>query len=404
MTEFIYSIGFRGVYAAWIARRTAMMNLGSAWILGDGDIVTGKGHPSVFDLLTPGSRTGESDRSDDDLIADLTHLAPHLLKPVRLVSFAPKQPGFIARMMGAGKDPRERINLGEHQAGKPLVLGDITGVIDRCQLVDAPRLTVALAKDFKARGGTFVRVESPVASFNLTDDRQYPENFISRVAFVARRTFREDYAYHLFCEDRLSFIAMPLDQDLVLVERAIGNNTPEDALKLLVEAYHAMFGLELDSDNIVDVFFHLDGEDSSMVQDLRRDESFLDGLIKAVAVPVGGSDPATAGLIDGRIEGNYGDFANMVAANYSHLDAAYIRGLIARHGPLAPEVLGQTHRESDLGEDFGGGLFAREAKWMMENEFARNAEDIAFRRGLFGLRGTDVERLQAWIDHSVALG
>lgn len=380
-----------------------MMNLGGAWVLGDGDIVTGRGHPSVFDMLTPGSSTDEGERSDDDLIADLERLAPHLLKPMRLVSLAPKQPGFMARIMGARKDPRERINLGEHQAGKPIVLGDLPGVIDRCLLVDARRLTVALARDFKARGGTFFRAETPEASYNLTDDRQYPENFIPRVGFIARRSYREDYAYHLVCEDHLSFITMPLDQDLVVVERVIGNNTPEDALKLLVEAYHAMFGLEIHSDNIVDIFFHLDGEDSSMVQDLRRDESFLDGLIKAVAIPVGGSDPATAGLIDGRIEGNYGEFANMVAANYSHLDAAYIRGLVARHGPLAPDVLGETHREADLGEDFGGGLRAHEAKWMLDNEFARTAEDIAFRRGNFGLKGADVERLQARIDRGAPL-
>lgn len=403
MTEFMFSVGFRGVFAAWIARRTAMMNIGAAWMLGDGDIVTGKGYPSAFDLLFPDSVPAEEDRPDADLIADINRLTPHLMRPMRLVSGAPRQPGFLARLMGARKDKRERVDLGEHQAGKPLVLGSVPGVIERCQLVDSQRLTVALARDFHARGGIFFREEAPEAGFNLTDDRQYPENFQPRVAFIARRPYREDYAYMLFCEDNLPFLVVPIDQDLLLVERAVANQTPEEALKLLVVAYHAMFGLDFESETIVEVMHRSDGAECSTVQDLRRDERFLDGTIRAVAQQIGGSNPETAGMIDGCIEGSYGEFANMVAANYSHLDAAYVRGLVARHGPLAPEVLGQTHRDGDLGEDFGGGLMAREAKWILEQEFACDAEDIACRRGKFGLHGADTERLQAWIDRGAPL-
>lgn len=403
MSEFLYSIGYRGVHAALIARRTAMQVLGSAWVIGDGDIVTGKGHPTTSDLLYPDNTPEEGQRSDAEIVADIERLAPHLLRPIRLVSLAPEKPGLFARLMGAGKESRERIDLGEHQAGRPLALGSVDGLIERCVLVDSQRLTVAFARDFQARGGTFFRHNAPLAAYNLTNDRQYPENFSPRVAYITRRTYREDYAYRLFCEDGMPFIALPLDQDLLLVERAVGRAAPDDALKQLVIAYHAMFGLEMDDDSLIDATHHGDGEEYSCAQDLRDDEKFLSGLIKAIALPTGGSDPATAGLMDGRIDGNYGEFANMVAANYSHLDGAYIRGLVARHGPLAPKVLGETHREIDLGEDFGGGLRALEAKWMLDNEFARNAEDIALRRGLFGLHGTDVERLQAWIDRGAPL-
>lgn len=403
MTEFLFSVGFRGVFAAWIARRTSMMNLGGAWVLGDDDIVTGVGHPSVFDLLFPASSPNEGERADADLVADIAQLAPHLIRPMRFVSLAPKEPGLMARLMGKKRDPRERIDLGDHQAGKPLVLGSLPGLLEHCMFVDSQRLTVALARDFGARGGTLFRDKAPEAGFNLTDDRQYPENFKPRVAFVTRRRYREDYAYMLFCEDHIPFIVMPLDQDRLLVERAVGHSAPDEALQQLAIAYHAMFGLDMETDDIIEVTHNDDGEDYSCIQDLREEERFLDSMINAVAGPLGGSNPETAGLIDGRIDGNYGQFANSLAANYSHLDAAYIRGLVARHGPLTPDVLGQTHRESDLGQDFGGSLFAREAKWMLEQEFACDAMDIALRRGSFAHHGADVDLLQAWIDRGAPL-
>jgi hypothetical protein len=403
VTEFMYSVGCRGVYAALIARRTAMQVLGGAWALGDGDIVTGKGHPTTGDLLYPQRPALDGHKPDADIVADLERLTPHLLRPVRLVSLAPKEPGLIARLTGKKKDPSERIDLGEHQAGKTLVLGSVPGLIEQCIFVDSQRLTVALARDFHARGGRFFHDDGPDAAYNLTDDRQYPENFEPRVAFLTRRMFREDYAYSLLCEDGMPFMVVPLNQDMLLVERAVGSASPDKALERLVVAYHAMFGLEMVADNMIEVTFHADGEEYSCVQHFREDEKFLTGLIKAIALPTGGSDPEIADMIDGRIEENYGQFANRIAANYSHLDAAYIRGLVARHGPLASDVLGECHRESDLGEDFGGGLFAREAKWMLDQEFARTADDIAARRGDFAWRGAEIERLQAWIDRGAPL-
>lgn len=380
-----------------------MMNLGGAWVVGEEDILTGKGYPTARDLMFPDRSAGEGERSDADIAADIQRLTPHLIRPVRLVSLAEKKKGLLSRLLGGGEQPGERVDLTDHQAGRPLSVRNLPAVIERVHLVDTPRLTVALARDFVAREGDIVRDGGVEASYNLTDDQQYPENFRPRVTMVVKRPYREDYAYRLICEDHAPFVALPLDQDLLLLERETGGGDPRPAFQQLIGAFQAWFGPEDDPEMVVDATVHDDGFDDSCIQNFRQDEAFLTGTIKAISKPLGGSDPDVAPLMDGAIEENYGQFANKLAANYSHLDAAYVRGLVARHGPLAPEVLGECHREADLGEDFGGGLRAREALWMLENEFARDADDIAERRGPFALRGCDVERLQGWMDRGASL-
>lgn len=53
----------------------------------------------------------------------------------------------------------------------------------------------------------------------------------------------------------------------------------------------------------------------------------------------------------------------------------------------------------DLGEDFGGGLHAREVAFLRDHEWAWDAEDVLWRRSKLGLRldAAQVARLQAWM-------
>jgi len=43
-------------------------------------------------------------------------------------------------------------------------------------------------------------------------------------------------------------------------------------------------------------------------------------------------------------------------------------------------MLGDALSLEDMGRNFGGGLTAQEAGWLVENEFATSAEDILKRR------------------------
>jgi glycerol-3-phosphate dehydrogenase len=106
-----------------------------------------------------------------------------------------------------------------------------------------------------------------------------------------------------------------------------------------------------------------------------------------------------------------GDFpATGFEALVSKHDSAYpgiapqlIRRLTRAYGTLVPTVLGDAVAVSDLGEHFGAGLHAREVDYLVEREWARNAEDVLWRRSKLGLRvsADDKARLTRYMEHKV---
>ncbi len=102
-----------------------------------------------------------------------------------------------------------------------------------------------------------------------------------------------------------------------------------------------------------------------------------------------------------------GDFAiddleTRIAAlrhDYPFLSAAEADRLFAAYGTAARDLLGDAGSAADLGLSFGAGLSAREVEWMIENEWARTADDILWRRSKLGLKLSDSEAaaLAAWL-------
>jgi glycerol-3-phosphate dehydrogenase len=84
------------------------------------------------------------------------------------------------------------------------------------------------------------------------------------------------------------------------------------------------------------------------------------------------------------------------------LHALVAAGLVDRHGSRAFAILEGAKAEADLGEDFGAGLTAREVAHMMDHEWAREPEDVLWRRSRLGLVLDDAARtrLALWMkDH-----
>ena len=108
---------------------------------------------------------------------------------------------------------------------------------------------------------------------------------------------------------------------------------------------------------------------------------------------MGGPWTAGAVLPGGDMPG--GDFEGFVAelvVARPGLPAALLRRLARAYGTRVAAVLGTAQAPGDLGEDFGGGLTAREIEYLVAEEWARTAEDILFRRSKLGLHvpaGTD---------------
>ena len=76
---------------------------------------------------------------------------------------------------------------------------------------------------------------------------------------------------------------------------------------------------------------------------------------------------------------------------YPFLTQRWCNRMIKAYGLDAFDVLGNAKTGSDLGQSFGADLTEREVAWLVENEFARTAEDIVWRRSKLGLRMTMVE-------------
>ena len=74
-----------------------------------------------------------------------------------------------------------------------------------------------------------------------------------------------------------------------------------------------------------------------------------------------------------------------LCARYPGIPAELLRALLHRHGALAVGVLGDARTPSDLGENFGVELTAREIDHFVLNEWARTAEDVLWRRTKCGL-------------------
>ncbi|MEL6959777.1 MAG: glycerol-3-phosphate dehydrogenase [Pseudomonadota bacterium] len=94
------------------------------------------------------------------------------------------------------------------------------------------------------------------------------------------------------------------------------------------------------------------------------------------------------------------DLVKTLQAEFPFLTDFWAKRLVRAYGTEACDVLGNAQSIEALGQDFGATLTAAEVIWLMDNEHARTAEDIVWRRNKLGLRLTadQIEVLDAWMD------
>jgi glycerol-3-phosphate dehydrogenase len=85
------------------------------------------------------------------------------------------------------------------------------------------------------------------------------------------------------------------------------------------------------------------------------------------------------------------------------LSTELVRVLARRHGAALDELLENVTKPSDLGRHFGGNLYEVEVRYLMHNEWAREAEDVLWRRTKEGLHMTAAERsgFASWLSLQV---
>ena len=86
--------------------------------------------------------------------------------------------------------------------------------------------------------------------------------------------------------------------------------------------------------------------------------------------------------------GDFTDFPQLLETlqqRYPQLPSTLLASLARRHGSNTPAVLMDARTPADLGQHFGGNLYAREVTYFITHEWAHTADDILWRRSKAGL-------------------
>ncbi len=111
--------------------------------------------------------------------------------------------------------------------------------------------------------------------------------------------------------------------------------------------------------------------------------------------PLPGGDFPTDGF-DGEVK--------KLSARYAFLAPRHARRLVRLYGTKAGEVLGQAKAITDLGQLFADDLYEAEVRYLIENEWARTAEDVLWRRTKRGLwfSNTQSAKLALYMENNAA--
>jgi glycerol-3-phosphate dehydrogenase len=108
------------------------------------------------------------------------------------------------------------------------------------------------------------------------------------------------------------------------------------------------------------------------------------------------SAPLPGGDIPG---GDFNAFAALLRRRWPFLGEDECRRLAGAYGTRSLQLLEGIHSTADMGESFGGGMTRIEVDFLVREEWARSAEDIAWRHSKTGLRATaaDLQRLRDYL-------
>jgi glycerol-3-phosphate dehydrogenase len=98
-------------------------------------------------------------------------------------------------------------------------------------------------------------------------------------------------------------------------------------------------------------------------------------------------------------EADFDNFLAQCKMKYSWLDQAIVTDYCRNYGTDIETILQSCKKPQDMGEYFGGGLYACEVAFLINHEWAYHSDDILWRRSKKGLRlnQKEVEHLQQWM-------
>ncbi len=306
--------------------------------------------------------------------------------------------------------------------------------------------SVAARAIFNAGGPWVESVLTNVAGQNATRRIR----LVKGSHIIMKRWWEGTHGYVLQSPDRRLVFVNPYMEDLALVGttdvpyegRPEDVEASEDEIDYLVSTLNRYFHKEL---NARDVLWHYSGVRPLFDDDERKNASRVtrDYVFELSGDPPGGEDAPLISAFGGKLTtfrklaehglkrlGPYfpemgspwtasaalpgGDIPDADFSRwfmefqrcYPWLDESLAMHLARCYGTEAATVLDGARTPNDLGCHFGGLLYEREADYLVENEWAQNAEDILERRtqhGLF-LSGKARTALEEWLTERDPVG
>lgn len=98
-------------------------------------------------------------------------------------------------------------------------------------------------------------------------------------------------------------------------------------------------------------------------------------------------------------QADFDQFVSDCKLQYARIDEAIVLDYCRNYGTDIHVVLKDCKNIKDLGEYFGGGLYACEIIYLIHNEWAQSSDDILWRRTKKGLKlvAGDIEKLTRWL-------
>jgi glycerol-3-phosphate dehydrogenase len=240
---------------------------------------------------------------------------------------------------------------------------------------------------------------------------------------IIKRAYEGDHAYVLQQPDKRIVFTIPYEQDYTLIgttEQAFHGDAynamiTDDEINYLMKAYNASFQTPITKADVQWAYSGVrplfdDGSDSatSASRDFRihvHDEdlpliSIFGGKLttyRLVAEAAVDQVLAMNKLIlsrwtgakhlpgGGFKEGNFEAFVSQLMARYPWLPRGVAHRYARAYGTRADRFLDGARSVSDLGRDFGDGVYEAELVYLIEHEWAMTAEDILWRRSKLGL-------------------
>jgi glycerol-3-phosphate dehydrogenase len=247
---------------------------------------------------------------------------------------------------------------------------------------------------------------------------------------IVKQQYPSDEAYILQNEDGRIVFVIPFEDDFTLIGTTDEDYVGDPALvqiseaekDYLIDVTNKYFKRKISKQDIVHCYSGvrpLLEEKNASAQELTRDYKFqLSGdQATAVLLNVFGGKITTyrklsehavnqlarffpkarkAWTKDSCLPG--GDFANravlteQICAQYPWLPKLVVKRYVRQYGLLCEQILSNKQGLSELGQDFGYGLYQSEIDYLIEHEWATSLEDIIWRRTKHGLRLNDEQK------------